>query len=75
MKTWLQLVGKVVWRGRGGEAAGLARAGSQALLPLFGHPSCPGVVVAFIVECSGVGEKEERELFPAPPDVQIRART
>lgn len=34
MKTWLQLVGNVVWRGRGGEAAGLIRVGSKAPLSL-----------------------------------------
>lgn len=36
MKTWLQLVGKAVWRRRGGEAAGLARVGSKASLSLSG---------------------------------------
>lgn len=63
MKTWLQLVGKAVWRGRGREAAGSARVGSKTLLSLSGHPRCPRDAVAFLVECSGLGEKEGRAFF------------
>lgn len=69
MKTWLQLVAEVVRRGRGGEAAGLARVGSKALLCVSGLPK-RGIHGWKLWSWGG---REERFLFLL--QIKSRART
>lgn len=61
---WHENMAPISWEGgMEREMAVSARAGSKAPLALFGQPTCPGDGVAFIFDCSGVREKEERKFF------------